>query len=262
MKDEIRVLKRALTATDYLESGSYNIYMKPSISDALALIGHNRHATIGSIRDSNAHPFTDRHITLAHNGHIRNSYALWPGTGSPEVDSMCIPYQMAECGEKEALEKLTGAFALVWFNDTDRTINFARNDDRPLFFAFLEGEKAMVWGSEMYMMHWVLDRNDVNVKHRYLLTAPYHHYKFSLDNPAAYTKVPFVDASKTTQSDLRGRAGSDSTNSRETQGGLGNQTATSGTTTRGRTNTWATDRGSLPVASTTAGDIERFVRYV
>lgn len=124
-----------------------------------ALIAHNRWATKGAVNHLNAHPFRHGHITLMHNGTLRGQYLL-PDSARFEVDSENIAWSMQKIGEKETLEKLSGAFALAWFNEQDNTINFARNGERPLWFGLTQLGNV-IYASERLMLEWICARNGV-----------------------------------------------------------------------------------------------------
>lgn len=112
------------------------------------MIGHNRAATKGAVNVENAHPFQHGHITLVHNGTLTSMVGL---EGTFDTDSERIALTMSVQGEKETLEKLKGAYALVWYNSEDRSFNFARNSERPLNLWQIT-EDIMVWASEPWMM--------------------------------------------------------------------------------------------------------------
>ena len=82
---------------------------------AKAMFGHNRYATMGAVNAVNAHPFTHGHITLAHNGTLRNQ-SLLPDSEKFEVDSENICYSIDKIGVAETIKRLHGAFALIWLS--------------------------------------------------------------------------------------------------------------------------------------------------
>jgi hypothetical protein len=64
-----------------------------------------------------------------------------------EVDSAQIAHNLAEHKPEEAkqvIEELDGAYALVWFDERDRSINMCRNEERPLSFT-INKDKDMLW---------------------------------------------------------------------------------------------------------------------
>lgn len=158
-----------------------------------ALLAHNRWATRGEVNHANAHPFRKGPITLMHNGTLR-SQANLPDYRDYEVDSENIAHSMHVLGEKETLEKLNGAYALVWYNSKDNSINFARNSERPLYFA-ITTLGSVIYASERKMLEWICDRNRINVKT--IVSLPtLRHLKIDLkdiDGWANAKETPFLE---------------------------------------------------------------------
>lgn len=130
----------------------------------LALIGHNRAATRGKTNKENAHPFQEEHITLVHNGTLKYHHHI----KDVEVDSHAIAHSMAEVGAKETLEKLDGAYALIWYDAKTKLIHAARNNERPLHL--IETEELWILSSEKMLAEWICARNNTRVKRTQLLT--------------------------------------------------------------------------------------------
>lgn len=147
-----------------------------NVWDKRFIIGHNRKATRGKVSTENAHPFSHKHIHLVHNGTVASA----PLNGNSLVDSSKIAYTMALKGEKPTLEMLDGAYALVWYNDQDQTLNLARNEHRELSLAFAKDNQTIYFASEGKMLEWLLDRNNVDIKDIQLLPT-LHHYKIPLE---------------------------------------------------------------------------------
>lgn len=121
------------------------------------VLGHNRHATKGSATEhGNAHPFTSGNITLVHNGSLTNHHSLTKGYHL--VDSAAIAEAFEKEGAKEVLPKLEGAYSLVWIDEANNTLNFARNSERPMYIATSTTTKKIYWASEKGMLHWLLTR--------------------------------------------------------------------------------------------------------
>ena len=122
------------------------------------LIGHNRKATSGS-KDNpeHAHPFVseDNRIVLVHNGFVENAKALDPQVS---VDSKVIcDLLAAHKGDAVKVASLTnGAFALVWYDTKDHTVNFLRNKERPLSLS--DGSNGIFFASEPRMLQWLAER--------------------------------------------------------------------------------------------------------
>lgn len=118
-----------------------------------ALIGHCRHKTSGAVSVANAHPFDfeDEGIIGVHNGTLRNYHHL-DGHTYQKVDSEVLYGHLAKNGPEETFNKIEGAWACVWWNDKEETLNFIRNEERPLWFCWSEDRRKMFWASEIWML--------------------------------------------------------------------------------------------------------------
>lgn len=119
------------------------------------LAGHNRYATKGGTKDKHTHPFTHGHITLMHNGTL-SSHKF---TKDFDVDSEALCYAIMEMGIDDAVAKMHGAFALCYYNHREKSLNLARNNQRPLFVATGKYVETIAWASEKELLTWVLTRN-------------------------------------------------------------------------------------------------------
>ena len=189
---------------DYVENRLNNI------NDFSMLIAHTRSATKGSNIRKNAHPFQHKHITLTHNGTVDNPYT-WlplPANSLPQeitVDSHKLCYALGELSEKESeqeiLEKLTGAYALVWHNARDGSLNIARNDRKPLYFAYVQKENTMMWASEYNALVYLMERNNLEIDDMPVYPGIHKWYKFFIEDLRRTRKDkdlvrPFVQQSK------------------------------------------------------------------
>src|SRR3546814_3056993 len=98
----------------------------------LMLFGHNRAATKGAVNQENAHPFNHGDIVGCHNGTLYNVTNL-DDHKDFKVDSENIFYDMSRNGAKATIAKLQGAFALCWYDESNRTVNLVRNSQRPMY---------------------------------------------------------------------------------------------------------------------------------
>lgn len=123
------------------------------VSHYRSMVGHNRAATMGGVSVDSAHPFVEGPITLVHNGTLVSTYNLPAGSMVDlglEVDSHAIAKNLAECSVEDVVSKLNGAFALVWHDSRDDSMNIVRNSKRPLHFGL--GRNTLYFMSEGEML--------------------------------------------------------------------------------------------------------------
>jgi len=144
---EYDFVKRVGPPMFLLDSREYEA--KVERKEAIALIGHCRSKTVGEVNIKNAHPFdfAERQLCGVHNGTLR-AYHQLDTHEYGKVDSEVMYGHMAIHGAKDTFETVEGAFACVWWDGQEKTINFARNAERPLWFTWSEDLKTMFWASE------------------------------------------------------------------------------------------------------------------
>lgn len=130
----------------------------------VAIMGHNRHATVGAQDDINgAHPFENERYIGFHNGTLRDD-KFTKDTGFL-TDSEALWDALAKAPDpKKVLETLDkdSAFALAYFDKNSGRIGFVRNEKRPLYFAVHQRRNVVYYSSERAMLEFVLDRFDVD----------------------------------------------------------------------------------------------------
>ena len=142
-----------------------------SITGARVAMGHNRYGTMGNNGNhKNAHPFHHDDIILMHNGTLTSHYSLT--TERFTIDSEAICAAIAIDGAAEVIPKLQGAFALVWYDESDETLNFVRNEERELFFATTK-LGTMMWASEKGMLKWLLsEERKIGIEYEEITKVP------------------------------------------------------------------------------------------
>lgn len=148
--------KEASASYEFRKHKDYEALMGRSFQRGAALVGHNRAATKGSIIDENAHPFTvDDRITLVHNGTLYGDHRT---LANVDVDSHAIAHVIHNNGDdvEKALQQVHGAFALIWHDHKNKTLNFVRNTSRPLHW--VETDRGWIWASEKNMIDWILSK--------------------------------------------------------------------------------------------------------
>lgn len=150
---ELKVLKAPIGSSDFVNDALYHKATVEIIKSGNFVVGHNRSATKGKLSYANTHPFREKHITLVHNGTLHYHKEL----ADTEVDSHAICISIADRGIKETLKKIYGAYALIWFDNKQKTLNFIRNSQRPLFI--VETANLFILISEKKLAEWILDRN-------------------------------------------------------------------------------------------------------
>jgi len=160
-KGTMSLAKEASHAADFRRRKEYKDLLSKAFRNGSAMVGHNRAATRGSVTDQNAHPFVvDDRITLVHNGTLWGDHKKLADT---EVDSHAIAHVLHEHGNdvEKAMQTISGAYALIWHDYTNKTLNILRNNDRPLFW--VETNCGWVYASEHNFIAWALSRNP-NIK--------------------------------------------------------------------------------------------------
>jgi predicted glutamine amidotransferase len=153
----IQTLKGAMPASEFLVTDQYSKSEDQAIKQGHWIVGHNRAATKGKLNHECTHPFVEKHITLVHNGTLPSHKHL----ADVEVDSHAICHAFATEGAKATLAKLVGAFALIWYDANQKTLNFVRNSKRPLWI--IETTDLFIFCSEPDMGRWICERNNKNI---------------------------------------------------------------------------------------------------
>ncbi len=189
---EVNIAKEVGNAFDLMRTKEYFNAMNCATR---AIIGHNRSATSGTIIQENAHPFENDSIVGVHNGTLTSKWRL-ADQAMFKVDSENLYHHMDKRGLKDTLDNLQGAWSLVWWDKLDETLNFLRNDQRPMFKAWSVDHKSMYAASERWMLSVALSRH--GVKHTDIVeTEVDQHYSYHISKEGAISK-PHMSAAPST----------------------------------------------------------------
>lgn len=145
---------------------------KDLFKNGTTVIGHNRAKTIGDHSDENAHPFVvDGTFAMVHNGTLRNHKKL--EDTAVDSEALAITFKKAMDEEdfqqaiSEAVWKVEGAFACVWYDQKRNQVGMVRNNQRPL--AMIEYHGCILFGSEIGLLNWIGGRNNgTQVSHQFI----------------------------------------------------------------------------------------------
>lgn len=189
---DVQVAKIASHPLDLFDSTKFKTALNGNTSRAF--IGHNRAATRGLVNGLNAHPFLIDHIVGAHNGTLDHQSFNRLEDALKEkfsVDSMAVIAGIARLGLDETISLLTGSWSLVWFDQKEGSLNFLRNKDRPLWYAYTKEFDRLIWASEYPMIQHAAQMGDnydlhsekakdKDAHYSFWQTDPNIHYKFDL----------------------------------------------------------------------------------
>lgn len=187
--DDIKVVKQVGNAFNLFDMKVYDNAIQRMNR---AVIGHNRFATAGNVTRKNAHPFEFEHIVGVHNGTLQNKHRL-KDANFFTVDSEALYWHLQEEGMESLLDKIEGAWSLVWWDRRDETLNFLRNEERSMFICQQLDNDVLIWASEKWMIEVAAAREDLKISPVYQ-TIPDKHYKFHIDKNAKLSAPEITDA--------------------------------------------------------------------
>jgi len=183
-RGNIKILKGAIPSSVFIKTQKYKDATNTLFNEANFAVGHNRAATKGKVNDECTHPFREKHITLIHNGTLTSQKEL---SEDAEVDSHAICQSIANIGAKATLEKLNGAFALVWFDGDTKTLHICKNAQRPLFL--IKTSSCYIICSELELGLWICQRNNLKVVTQEIIKSQ-QLYSFHIKSMEEFTEEP------------------------------------------------------------------------
>lgn len=137
---------------------------------------HSRWATVGSNSDENSHPFDFKNLVGMHNGTLEDTKYFHHS----KTDSEMMFQEMDERGIIPTLKDLEkkSAYAIVVFDKNTGELVFARNKERPLYFAHNMERGVCYWASEKEFLTLAAARNKVKLSN-FVYLAPDHVYRVS-----------------------------------------------------------------------------------
>lgn len=146
-------------------------------------LGHNRSKTTGDSSRKCAHPFMFDDVIGAHNGTIdfQNKNRMEKGSDF-KTDSEAIIYNIQCHGIEDTIGRIekTEAYALTWYDRRDNSMNFIRNDHRPLWYIYSKNRRTLFYASEYEILMAGVGREEYRIQ---ITEKPYHvtpdvHYKW------------------------------------------------------------------------------------
>lgn len=186
-----KILKKTLPGWEFIDDPAFTSTV--SCADRV-WIGHNRFATKGIVNRLNAHPFdvAEGQLVGSHNGTIGNHTKL-PNHELFGTDSELCLNMIYDNGPKDTVAQLEGAWAFVWYDKRNNTLNFLRNKDRPFFMYKEKGNKVMFWASEGWMIREAAARNQVELEDTEYTFLPNKWYSYPVTKGGDEIPAPFVE---------------------------------------------------------------------
>ena len=160
-KGKMSMYKRDLSGHDFIELQKAKDIIDST--DNVFAVAHNRWATRGTASNENTHPFQHGDITLFHNGTVTNIHSLSKEKFNVDSDGVSYLINQNDMDYKSILEEFEGGYSLVFYNEFDNTLNFARNEEKPMAFIKLD-TGSYIFGSEIGMIEWLAKRNGLVIE--------------------------------------------------------------------------------------------------
>jgi len=145
-----RIYKSLLPSSKFVDSSNYHEAVKSLATDSYILLGHTRFATEGAIVKANAHPFRVGDVVGAHNGCVYNISEMQSKLDKQcPVDSQLIFKSINDNDNiEDAVKNFDADFALSFVKKNPMKLYLCRENNRPLYVAYVPAMKTLFYASE------------------------------------------------------------------------------------------------------------------
>jgi glucosamine 6-phosphate synthetase-like amidotransferase/phosphosugar isomerase protein len=159
-----RIYKSLLPSSKFVDTKEYHDAVSSLKTDSYILLGHTRFATEGAIVKSNAHPFRVGDVVGAHNGCVYNISEMQTKLDKQcPVDSQLIFKSLNDSDNiQEAVQNFDADFALSFVKKNPMKLYLTREENRPLYVAYVPSLKTLFYASEDSFVEDALVKNGIN----------------------------------------------------------------------------------------------------
>lgn len=159
-----RIYKSLLPSSKFVDTWEYITAVNSLKGSSNILLGHTRFATEGAIVKSNAHPFKVGDVVGAHNGCVYNIKEM-----SAQLDKTCpVDSQLIfksindNKNIEDAVKNFDADFALSFVKKDTNVLYLTRENNRPLYVAYIPSIKTLFYASEEDFIEDALVGNGIN----------------------------------------------------------------------------------------------------
>jgi glucosamine 6-phosphate synthetase-like amidotransferase/phosphosugar isomerase protein len=162
--EHTRIYKSLLPSSKFVDTWEYSTAVNSLKGSSNILLGHTRFATEGAIVKSNAHPFKVGDVVGAHNGCVYNIKEMSVKLDKTcPVDSQLIFKSINDSKNiEDAVKNFDADFALSFVKKDTNVLYLTRENNRPLFVAYIPSLKTLFYASEENFIEDALVSNGIN----------------------------------------------------------------------------------------------------